>query len=102
VIAAATFVEGFGHGMFEVVWLTALQQRVAPAALARVSAYDALGSFVFMPLGLAFTGPAADAFGRDDALFAIAVFAVVSSVLVAFLPSVRGFRRLDDPGYNAV
>lgn len=91
-IAAATFAEGVGHGLFEVIWITALQQRVTPAALARVSAYDALGSFVFMPIGFAIAGPAADAVGTQDALFAIAALAVASSVLVAFLPAVRGFR----------
>ena len=99
-IAAAAFVEGVGHGMFEVIWVTALQQRVAPRALARVSAYDALGSFVFMPLGLAVAGPAAEAFGRDEVLFAIAACAVVSSVSVALLPAVRGFGRVEEPGYT--
>ena len=100
VIAGAAFVEGVGHGMFEVIWITALQERVTPAALARVSAYDALGSFVFMPVGLALAGPAAGAFGREETLFGIAAFALVVSVLVAFLPAVRGFRRLEEPSYN--
>lgn len=98
VIAAAAFLEGLGHGMFEVIWITALQQRVTPAALARVSAYDALGSFVFMPIGLAIAGPAADALGTQEALIGVAAFAVVSSVLVAFLPAVRGF-RFRSPAY---
>ena len=100
VIAGAAFVEGVGHGMFEVIWITALQERVTPAALARVSAYHALGSFVFMPVGLALAGPAAGAFGREETLFGIAAFALVVSVLVAFLPAVRGFRRLEEPSYN--
>ena len=100
VIAGAAFVEGVGHGMFEVIWITALQERVTPAALARVSAYDALGSFVFMPVGLALAGPTADAFGREETLFGIAAFALVASVFVAFLPAVRGFRRFEEPGYN--
>jgi MFS family permease len=94
-IVGANFVEGVGHGMFEVIWITALQQRVAPAALARVSSYDALGSFIFMPVGFAIAGPAAAAFGRDQVLLAVAAFALLSSVLVALLPSVRGFRRLE-------
>ena len=94
VIAAAAFVEGLGHGMFEVLWITALQQRVSGAALARVSSYDALGSFVFMPVGLAIAGPAAEAFGTPEVLFASAGFAVVSSVFVATLPAVRGVRAV--------
>ncbi|MDQ3778612.1 MAG: MFS transporter [Actinomycetota bacterium] len=100
VVAGAAFLEGLGHGMFEVIWLTALQQRVAPAALARVSSYDALGSFVFMPVGLALAGPAAETFGTPEVLLAVAGFALASSVSVAVLPAVRGFRRLEEPGYN--
>ena len=96
VIAAAALVEGVGHGLFEVIWITALQQRVTGAALARVSSYDALGSFVFMPVGFAIAGPAADAFGLREVLVACAGFAVFSSVAVALLPSVRGFRRLEE------
>jgi MFS family permease len=99
-IAGAAFIEGVGHGMFEVIWITALQQRVTPAALARVSAYDSVGSFVFMPIGLALAGPAANAFGLDEVLFGIALFALVVSVFVAFVPAVRGFRRFEEPGYN--
>lgn len=99
-IAAVGFIAGVTEGVFEVIWITALQQRVTPAVLARVSAYDSLGSFVFMPVGFVIAGPAAEAFGTREVLFAAAGFALVSSLLVATLPSVRGFRRLDDPGYN--
>jgi MFS family permease len=100
-IAAAGFIAGVTEGIFEVTWITALQQRVTPTVLARVSAYDALGSFVFMPVGLAVAGPAADAFGVREVLIASAVFAVVSSVGVAMLPAVRAFRRVDQPVYKA-
>ena len=93
---------GATEGFFEVVWITALQERVTPTALAGVSSYDVLGSFLFLPLGFALAGPAADAFGLREVLFACAGFAVVSSAAVAALPSVRGFRRLEDPGYNVV
>jgi MFS family permease len=95
-IAVAGFLCGITEGLIEVLWITALQQRVTPTALARVSAYDTVGSFVLMPVGFALAGPAADAFGTAEVLFACAGFAVVSSVFVATLPSVRGFRRLDE------
>jgi hypothetical protein len=99
-IAAIGLIAGATHGIFEVVWITALQQRVAPAALARVSAWDALGSFIFMPLGFALAGPAAEAVGTPDVLLVVAGFAVASSLVVAALPAVRGFRRLEEPRYN--
>lgn len=96
-IAVAGFIAGATEGFFEVIWVTALQQRVTPSALARVSSYDALGSFLFLPVGLALAGPAAETIGTDAVLFVCAGFAVISSVAVAFLPSVRGFRRLEAP-----
>jgi MFS family permease len=99
-IAAAAFVSGVSEGLFEVIWITALQQRVTQTALARVSAYDTVGSFVFMPIGFALAGPMADGLGIRSVLIAAAGFAVVSGVAVALVPSVRGLRRFEEPGYN--
>ena len=100
-IGAAGFVAGVTEGIFEVIWITALQQRVAPAVLARVSSYDTVGSFVFLPVGLALAGPVAEALGTRTVLFAAAGFALASSVLVALLPSVRGLRRLEETAVGA-
>lgn len=100
VIAIAGFFCGITEGLIEVIWITTLQQRVTPTALARVSAYDTVGSFALMPVGLALAGPAADAFGVGTVLFFSAAFALMSGVLVAWLPSVRGLRRFEEPGYN--
>jgi predicted MFS family arabinose efflux permease len=99
-IAVVGFFCGMTEGLIEVVWITALQQRVTQTALARVSAYDTVGSFVFMPAGFALAGPAADAFGIRAVLFFAAGFALVSGVVVALLPSVRGLKRFEEPGYN--
>lgn len=65
-----------------------------------MSAYDTVGSFAFMPIGFALAGPAAEAFGTREVLFVAAAVAAVSSVTVAFLPSVRGFRRLEPPRHD--
>jgi predicted MFS family arabinose efflux permease len=97
VIAVAAFFCGITEGLIEVLWITTLQQRVTRTALARVSAYDTVGSFVLMPVGFALAGPASDAFGVRPVLFFAAVFAVASGVLVACLPSVRGLRRFEEP-----
>jgi MFS family permease len=91
-IAAAGFVSGFCEGVLDVIWITTLQRRVPRAALARVSSYDTLGSFVFMPVGFALAGPAADALGTSTVLVGAAGLALASGVLVALVPSVRGLR----------
>lgn len=100
VIAVAGFFSGATEGFIEVAWITALQQRVTQTVLARVSAYDTVGSFVFFPIGFALAGPASDAFGIQAVLYFAAGFAVVLGVLVASLPSVRGVERFEDPGYR--
>lgn len=100
VIAVAGFFCGTAEGFIEVAWITALQQRVTQTVLARVSAYDTVGSFVFFPIGFALAGPASDAFGIQAVLFFAAGFAVVLGVFVATLPSVRGVGRFEEPGYR--
>jgi hypothetical protein len=54
-----------------------------------VSAYDTLGSFVFMPGGFAVAGPVADAVGLEVALAGIAVCAVVLPLALVAVPDVR-------------
>ena len=51
VIVPAALVNGAAMELFGVFWYTALHEHVAPEALSRVSAYDALGSMVLSPLG---------------------------------------------------
>jgi MFS family permease len=95
VIAALGFVAGATEGFIEVVWITALQERVAPTALSRVSAYDTVGSFVFMPVGFAVAGPIADAAGLRPTLIGIAACAVALPLALAAVPAVRSVRRLE-------
>ncbi len=93
VIAALGFIAGATEGFLEVVWITALQQRVPRESLSRVSAYDTLGSFVFMPVGFALAGPIADAAGTRAALLGVAACAIFAPLVLAAVPSVRAVRR---------
>jgi MFS family permease len=84
---------GFGAASFsDTLWFTALQKRIPPAALSRVSSYDWLGSLVLQPGGYALAAPAAAAIGVGATLLAGA--AVQASVCfgVALTPGVRGLR----------
>jgi MFS family permease len=94
VIAVLGFVAGATEGFMEVVWITALQERIPPAALSRVSSYDTLGSFVFMPVGFALAGPVSEAIGLRATLVAVAIFALATSLLLVALPAVRAVRRV--------
>jgi MFS family permease len=59
---------GFGFSMFDVSWDTALQERIPPHALSRVSSFDWMGSLALLPLGFLLAGPAAEAFGAVEVL----------------------------------
>jgi predicted MFS family arabinose efflux permease len=96
VIAAGYFVAGVSLEIFSITWAMALQQQVPLDKLSRVSAYDALGSIVFVPLGLSLAGPVADAVGLTEALWLAAALGTVSTIAALAVRDVRDLRRLDD------
>jgi MFS family permease len=97
VIAAAQAIGGVGMGLFSAVWMTTLQQKVPEEALSRVSAWDWMGSFLFLPLGLIAAGPVADLIGISKTLWISVAWAVLSTLAVLLVPSVRNLRRSDAP-----
>ena len=97
VIAAAQAMGGVGMGIFGAVWQTTLQQHVPEEALSRVSAWDWMGSFLFLPLGLIAAGPVSDLIGISTTLWISVTWAIASTLAVLLVPSVRNLRRLDGP-----
>ena len=96
-IAAAQAVGGVGMGFFSAVWQTTLQQHVREEALSRVSAWDWMGSFAFFPLGFVLSGPVSRVIGISTTLWIAVTWAVVSTLAMLLVPSVRNLRRLDEP-----
>jgi predicted MFS family arabinose efflux permease len=92
-IAAGALVMGIGIEVFGVLWDTSLQQQIPRDRLSRVSSYDALGSFVCIPIGLSIAGPIADAVGVETTLFLAAGVIVVATALVLLVEDVRTLRR---------
>lgn len=98
VLVAAAVAGGVGVEIFGIFWDMALQQNIPRAALSRVYSYDALGSFVLIPVGLAAAGPAAETFGVDGALIgAAAVIALCGAAMLA----VRDVRRIRRSHHDA-
>ena len=62
-VLVGAFLHGFGLEVFSVNWDLSIQQNVPEDRLARVYSFDVVGSFVARPLGLALTGPVAEAVG---------------------------------------
>jgi predicted MFS family arabinose efflux permease len=95
-IAAAQAAAGVAIGFFVAVWQTTLQQHVPEEALSRVSAWDWMGSFAFMPLGFVLAGPVSDQIGISTTLWIGVVWCALSTAVVAAVPGVRNLRRIDD------
>lgn len=99
VILTVLVLAGFGEATFEVLWTTAVQRDVPDQLLSRVISLDFLGSLALLPLGLALTGPAVAAFGRDEVL----IFGAVVSFVLIFPPLLSGqVRRLSSKGSDPV
>jgi MFS family permease len=91
-IAAAAFVAGFGLQVFGVLWDTALQQHIPQERLSRVSAYDSVGSFVAIPIGLTLVGPISDAVGVTATLWGAAAIITTTVVLQFLVRDIRSMR----------
>ena len=96
-IAALSILAGTGLSYANIVWTTTVQEKVPPAALSRVSAYDWFGSLAFYPLGLALAGPAAALLGTNPTLWISAACGVCSTALLVAVPDVRRIRSRAEP-----
>jgi MFS family permease len=92
-IAAFALVSGVGIETFGVLWDTTMQQEIPPAKLSRVYSYDALGSFVLIPIGVAVVGPLAEVVGTRAALFCAAGLLYAATLPVLAVREVRTLER---------
>ena len=92
VVAAAAFVSGAGLSVHLALWFTVFQQQVPEHAQSRVSSYDALGSYVLLPVGAAVAGPTAAAVGVHMTMWGAAGFDLACCLGVLALPSVWAIR----------
>ncbi|HVE62465.1 MAG TPA: MFS transporter [Mycobacteriales bacterium] len=93
-VIAAELAAGIGAEIFQLYWVTSIQQGVPRHLLARVISLDWLLSIGLMPLGFALTGTAVDAFGMEAVLVTGAVVTVLGMCLLA----VPGVSELRTPG----
>lgn len=86
------FVAGAGVEVFNMGWNLAMQEHIEDDMLSRAYSYDALGSFVAIPVGQLMFGPLGDAFGFR-AVLVVSGIAVTAISLVTLLS--RSVRSLD-------
>ena len=88
VVAAASFVFGFGIANHVALWFTVFQREVPEHAQSRVSSYDALGSMVLTPLGAALAGPMAGWIGSSASLWIVAAVIGANTLALLLVPGI--------------
>jgi MFS family permease len=91
-LAVVAFVTGIGLSIHLALWFTTFQRLVPAEHLSRVSSYDALGSFVLIPVGSALAGPVASWVGIYPTLVGSGLISVACIFIVIAQPSVRAIR----------
>ena len=85
-----------------VLWNVSLARFIRPDRLARVSAYDGLGSTVAMPIGALAAGPLAEHLGVAGAEYAAGALTIGAALLTLLLKDVWTMRMSDAPNWDAV
>jgi MFS family permease len=93
ILVVCGFASGAGTEVFNMGWALAMQEHVPESMLSRAYSYDALGSFVAMPVGQVAYGPLGNAFGYRDVLMVSGVVYAVICALTLTSRSVRDLRR---------
>ena len=92
VIAVGAFLFGITLDLWGTLWSTALQRKVPRDSLSRVSSFDAMGSLMFRPIGLAIAAPLSTLLGIENFIYILAAITVVAIVLPLCNSEVRNMR----------
>lgn len=93
-LVVMAFAGGVGIEVFGIGWNTAMHEHIDESVLSRVSSYDALGSFVAMPVGQLTFGSLAVAFGTRDVMVVAGVAFGVLSLATLLSRSVRSLEHV--------
>jgi MFS family permease len=91
ILLAAT--AGIGLEVFGILWDTTMQQEIPQEKLSRVYSYDALGSFVLIPLGVAIVGPVSELIGTRETILGAAAISLTATLAVLLVRDVRTIER---------
>ncbi|MEO3809414.1 MFS transporter [Sphaerisporangium sp. B11E5] len=98
VICGSTVILGVMMEIMVVQWSVALVRNIPQQKLARVSAYDALGSVVAMPLGALVAGPLAGRIGLSATQYGAAGLMVLAAAFTLLSREVRTMRSPEAAG----
>ncbi len=90
---AAMFLAGVAVEQFSVAWEVSVQENIPAGKLSRVYSYDALGSFVAMPVGRVAVTLLAASVGPGRSIVLLACLTLTAILAALCAPSVRALRR---------
>ena len=89
ILTISMFISGISFAVFALVWTHTLQEMVPGDMLGRVYSIDALGSFVFVPVGFALAGWGTEVLGAPT-VFLIGSMGIIVLVLLGLShPAIR-------------
>lgn len=92
VICITSFALGVAIETMAVLWTVTMAAKIPADKLARVSAYDGLGTTMGMPVGALVAGPLAASIGVSATQYGAAAITVVASALALIPRDVRTIR----------
>jgi MFS family permease len=95
IIALGAFLFGITLDLWGTLWSTALQKQVPRDSLSRVSSFDAMGSLLFRPVGLAIAGPMSSLLGIENFILILAAITVIAIIIPLLDPTVRNMSYED-------
>ena len=97
VIAFGAFLFGITLDLWGTLWNTALQRKVPRDVLSRVSSFDAMGSMMFRPIGLAIAAPFSTLLGIENFLYILTGVSALAILLSLLNSQVRNMSFDQDP-----
>ena len=100
-IAVASCFCGAGLALFDVLYMTTLQEQIPREKLSRVSSYALLGAFAPIPIGVTLIGAVSSSVGIPRTLELAAATVVASSAAILLCRDVRSVRRRTEPEWSS-
>ena len=97
VITFCAFLFGIVLDLWGTLWYTLMHRKVPQDALSRVSAFDALGSLIFKPVGLAIAAPLSTLLGIQTLIYLLGTITVVATLAPLLSTQIRNMQFEDSP-----
>ena len=94
-IAFCALLWGITLDLWTTIWSTAMAREVPREALSRVSSFDAMGTMLLRPVGLAIAGPLSIAIGIANTLYFLAIFSAILILAMLATPAMRNMQIVE-------